>query len=115
MPRSNVSKKPSAAKKKSPGKQVRAAKSPKRKRTVRPKEVAKAGQREENLYDDPDVTGELAIDDPVRMYLMQMGEIPLLTRDQEIEFAKRIESTRATLSQQHVGQRLCAARRRASA
>jgi RNA polymerase primary sigma factor len=34
------------------------------------------------------------IDDPVRMYLTQMGEIPLLTRDQEINLAKRIEITR---------------------
>jgi len=34
------------------------------------------------------------IDDPVRMYLTQMGEIPLLTRDQEIRLAKRIEITR---------------------
>jgi RNA polymerase primary sigma factor len=34
------------------------------------------------------------IDDPVRMYLMQMGEIPLLSREQEIESAKRIEFTR---------------------
>ncbi len=34
------------------------------------------------------------IDDPVRMYLTQMGEIPLLTREQEIYLAKRIELTR---------------------
>jgi RNA polymerase primary sigma factor len=34
------------------------------------------------------------IDDPVRMYLTQMGEIPLLTRDQEISLAKKIEITR---------------------
>ena len=34
------------------------------------------------------------IDDPVRMYLTQMGEIPLLTRAQEIFLAKRIELTR---------------------
>src|ERR1700709_955181 len=34
------------------------------------------------------------IDDPVRMYLTQMGEIPLLTRDQEIGLAKKIEITR---------------------
>ncbi|MCD6404691.1 MAG: RNA polymerase sigma factor RpoD [Planctomycetes bacterium] len=34
------------------------------------------------------------IDDPVRMYLQQMGEIPLLTRDQEIRLARRIETTR---------------------
>ncbi|MBU6294541.1 MAG: RNA polymerase subunit sigma-70, partial [Planctomycetes bacterium] len=33
-------------------------------------------------------------DDPVRMYLTQMGEIPLLKREQEIALAKRIEITR---------------------
>jgi RNA polymerase primary sigma factor len=33
-------------------------------------------------------------DDPVRMYLTQMGEIPLLTRDEEIRLAKKIEVTR---------------------
>src|SRR5438270_9529811 len=34
------------------------------------------------------------IDDPVRMYLTQMGEIPLLKRDEEISLAKKIEVTR---------------------
>ncbi len=34
-------------------------------------------------------------DDPVRMYLTQMGEIPLLTRKEEIALAERIETTRA--------------------
>ena len=34
-------------------------------------------------------------DDPVRMYLTQMGEIPLLTRQQEIALARQIEVTRA--------------------
>ncbi|TWT90950.1 RNA polymerase sigma factor SigA [Pseudobythopirellula maris] len=33
-------------------------------------------------------------DDPVRMYLTQMGEIPLLTRKEEICLARRIEQTR---------------------
>lgn len=33
-------------------------------------------------------------DDPVRMYLTQMGEIPLLTRKEEIRLAKTIEDTR---------------------
>ncbi len=37
---------------------------------------------------------ESQIDDPVRIYLMQMGEIPLLSRPEEIESAKRIEDTR---------------------
>lgn len=34
------------------------------------------------------------IDDPVRMYLTQMGEIPLLKRSEEIALAKKIETTR---------------------
>jgi RNA polymerase primary sigma factor len=60
----------------------------------------------EELVDEPadDDDGELTpedldeisrrIDDPVRMYLTQMGEIPLLSRDQEIGLAKKIEITR---------------------
>ena len=35
-----------------------------------------------------------AIDDPVRMYLMQMGRIPLLTRAEEVSAAVSIESAR---------------------
>ncbi len=31
------------------------------------------------------------LDDPVRMYLRQMGQVPLLTREQEVEISKRIE------------------------
>ncbi|MBI1190769.1 MAG: RNA polymerase sigma factor RpoD [Tepidisphaera sp.] len=34
------------------------------------------------------------VDDPVRMYLSQMGTIPLLTRPEEIRLAKKIETTR---------------------
>jgi RNA polymerase primary sigma factor len=47
------------------------------------------GHHEEIEADD-----ESAIDDPVRMYLMQMGEIPMLSRDREISSAQRIELTR---------------------
>ncbi len=44
---------------------------------------------------DNELTGrDDQIDDPVRMYLMQMGEIPLLTRPEEIASAKQIEKTR---------------------
>ncbi len=38
--------------------------------------------------------GGRRIDDPVRMYLSQMGEIPLLTRSEEIDLAKKIEFSR---------------------
>jgi RNA polymerase primary sigma factor len=46
-----------------------------------------------SFLEEEDESGK-RIDDPVRMYLTQMGEIPLLTRDQEIALAKRIEVTR---------------------
>ncbi len=50
---------------------------------------------EPETADLEDVVGSTEqIDDPVRMYLTQMGEIPLLTREQEIAYAKRIEITR---------------------
>jgi RNA polymerase primary sigma factor len=44
-------------------------------------------------FEDPDGDGR-HIDDPVRMYLTQMGEIPLLDRKQEVQLAMRIELTR---------------------
>ncbi len=37
-------------------------------------------------------------DDPVRMYLREMGRVPLLTKDQEIEIAKRIEAAEHELT-----------------
>jgi RNA polymerase primary sigma factor len=43
--------------------------------------------REEDVYADKFIP----LDDPVKMYLKQMGSIPLLTRDEEISLAKRIE------------------------
>ena len=49
-------------------------------------------EEDEGLGDIDD--GESWSDDPVRMYLTQMGEIPLLTRQEEITLAKRIEDTR---------------------
>ena len=39
------------------------------------------------------------LDDPVRMYLKQMGQVPLLTREQEVEISKRIESAENDLKQ----------------
>ena len=56
-------------------------------------------QDEEMLLDDEpvrrrDESSADPTEDPVRMYLMQMGQIPLLTRDQEVSAAKQIERTR---------------------
>ena len=39
----------------------------------------------------PDSDGMSTIDDPVRLYLREMGNIPLLSREGEVEIAKRIE------------------------
>jgi RNA polymerase primary sigma factor len=41
------------------------------------------------------------LDDPVRMYLKQMGQVPLLTREQEVEISKRIEEAEEMV-QQHI-------------
>ncbi len=41
------------------------------------------------------------LDDPVRMYLKQMGQVPLLTREQEVEISMRIEEAELTV-QKHV-------------
>ena len=50
-----------------------------------------AGQEEE-LSEEEKTDAKLDIlDDPVRMYLKQMGQVPLLTREQEVEISKRIE------------------------
>jgi RNA polymerase primary sigma factor len=54
-------------------------------------EVDASGDAEESLIEQV----ENWSDDPVRMYLTQMGEIPLLTRAQEIFLARQIETTRA--------------------
>jgi RNA polymerase primary sigma factor len=53
----------------------------------------KDGKKEQEDEDEDKNADQRAdiLDDPVRMYLKQMGQVPLLTREQEVEISKRIE------------------------
>ncbi|MBP9733243.1 MAG: RNA polymerase sigma factor RpoD [Candidatus Omnitrophica bacterium] len=53
---------------------------------------AKATKRAERSEKKADSPRSEQVDDPVRLYLKQMGQIPLLKRDEELELAKRIEA-----------------------
>jgi len=50
---------------------------------------AQAEERDEAEEEGPELK---QLDDPVKMYLRQMGQIPLLTREQELALAKKIEA-----------------------
>jgi RNA polymerase primary sigma factor len=52
------------------------------------KDGKKDNEEEEEEKPEPKLD---ILDDPVRMYLKQMGQVPLLTREQEVEISKRIE------------------------
>ena len=51
----------------------------------------------ESLIAPAEGTGK--IDDPVRLYLMEMGKVPLLTREEEVALAKRIEKGRHQITE----------------
>jgi RNA polymerase primary sigma factor len=51
----------------------------------------KSGSPDDEVLQEPDLA-DIAFDDPVRMYLQEIGQVPLLTADQEVELAKAMES-----------------------
>ncbi len=55
-------------------------------------------QTEEDREPDLRVRNWEKTDDPIRMYLREMGTVPLLTRQEEIEVAQRIEQGQKTVS-----------------
>ena len=54
------------------------------------KESKDSKEKDKNL--DSSLPKNVAVDDPVRMYLKEIGKVPLLTADEEIELAKRMEA-----------------------
>ena len=64
-----------------------------------PKDFEKKVDEAEDLLDLELPTGAGAdkLSDPVRMYLREMGTVPLLTRDGEVEIARRIERGQKTV------------------
>jgi RNA polymerase primary sigma factor len=62
------------------------------------KDGQKAADEEEEDKTDSKLD---VLDDPVRMYLKQMGQVPLLTREQEVEISKRIEDAELMV-QKHI-------------
>jgi RNA polymerase primary sigma factor len=54
-------------------------------------ETAAAAAKKEEAEEEEDADGYSKTNDPVRMYLRKMGSVSLLTREGEVEIAKRIE------------------------
>ena len=68
-----------------------------------------AGIKADRVLEQELIEGEIKrIDDPVRMYLTQMGEIPLLTREEEINLARKIELTRLAFRRKVLESDYCA-------
>ena len=79
-----------------------------------PEEELAEGEEEEELKEDELLEKELVgegsrrIDDPIRMYLTQMGEIPLLVRKDEISLARKIELSRMAFRRKMLESDYCA-------
>ena len=56
-----------------------------------PIDDAEGDDEETELIDDVDVLEGVSTEDPVRMYLKEIGNVPLLTSEEEVELARRVE------------------------
>jgi len=74
-----------------------------------PAQVKDAGAKADRVLERELVEPEAKrIDDPIRMYLTQMGEIPLLSREEEIGLARKIELTRLAFRRKVLESDYCA-------
>src|SRR5215469_3441081 len=60
-------------------------------------EAERAKQPEPAQAEEDDEARLEILDDPVRMYMNQMGKVPLLTREQEVEICKKIEEAEVSM------------------
>ncbi|HUA66899.1 MAG TPA: RNA polymerase sigma factor RpoD [Alphaproteobacteria bacterium] len=60
-------------------------------------EAERAKQPEPTQAEEDDEARLEILDDPVRMYMNQMGKVPLLTREQEVEICKKIEEAEVSM------------------
>ena len=61
-------------------------------------EARKRREGKDEAKQEEDVRAVIRYDDPVRMYLREMGKVPLLDRQGEVEIAKRIEAGQITVA-----------------
>lgn len=65
--------------------------------------VNKASEDLEDLENISEIAGQIQVDDPVKMYLKDIGKVPLLTAEEEVKYAKLMaegeESARQKLSE----------------
>jgi len=79
--------------------------------TLGEEEAVKKGKlKDDELLERQLIGTEVArrVDDPIRMYLTQMGEIPLLTRKSEISLARKIELARMAFRRKMLESDYCA-------